>query len=147
MLCVYFQFSKLGYNLYQENIGNFNIFTCISLRSSAQENRSVSGSQEHMFIKKVIDLHENYVTTCFAGYTLFHKALKEVFDVFWNKVSAGSSSAEPLSNFSNNILKKGGSEKLGDDVIEVTLDKEKAFLSFCSGRALMMIVKGVSCRH
>ncbi|KAI3886017.1 hypothetical protein MKX03_003598 [Papaver bracteatum] len=51
------------------------------------------------------------------------QALKEAFEVFCNKVIAGSSSAELLSNFSDNILKKGGSEKLDDDVIEDTLDK------------------------
>ncbi|RZC51942.1 hypothetical protein C5167_020362 [Papaver somniferum] len=107
--------------------------------NSRKENRNVSGSQEQMFIRKVIDLHEKYmlyVTTCFAGHTLFHKALKEAFEVFCNKVIAGSSSAELLSNFSDNILKKGGSEKLDDDVIEDTLDKVVKVLAYISDKDL-----------
>ncbi|KAI3901505.1 hypothetical protein MKW92_016571 [Papaver armeniacum] len=109
--------------------------------NSRKENRNVSGSsQEQMFIRKVIDLHEKYmlyVTTCFAGHTLFHKALKEAFEVFCNKAIAGSSSAELLSNFSDNILKKGGSEKLDDDdVIEDTLDKVVKLLAYISDKDL-----------
>ena len=36
---------------------------------------------------------------------------------------AGSSSAELLASYCDNILKKGGSEKLSDEAIEDTLDK------------------------
>ena len=36
---------------------------------------------------------------------------------------AGSSSAELLATFCDNILKKGGSEKLSDEAIEDTLEK------------------------
>ncbi|KAI3983720.1 hypothetical protein MKX01_001124 [Papaver californicum] len=94
--------------------------------NSRKVNRNVSGSQEQMFIKKVIDLHEKYMLY----------ALKEAFEVFCNKVIAGSSSAEVLSNFSDNILKKGGSEKLGDDVIEDTLDKVVKLLAYISDKDL-----------
>ncbi|MCL7030497.1 hypothetical protein MKW94_015158, partial [Papaver nudicaule] len=45
--------------------------------NSKKESRSASGaSQEQVFIKKVIDLHEKYmlyVITCYSGHTLFHK--------------------------------------------------------------------------
>ncbi|KAI3873162.1 hypothetical protein MKX03_002408, partial [Papaver bracteatum] len=59
----------------------------------------------------------------FLTVLFYFQALKEAFEVFCNKVIAGSSSAELLSNFSDNILKKGGSEKLDNDVIGNTLDK------------------------
>lgn len=49
--------------------------------------------------------------------------MKEAFEVFCNKVVAGSSSAELLASYCDNILKKGGSEKLSDEAIEDTLDK------------------------
>jgi len=49
--------------------------------------------------------------------------LKEAFEVFCNKIVAGCSSAELLASYCDNILKKGGSEKLSDDAIEETLDK------------------------
>ncbi|KAL8151341.1 hypothetical protein V2J09_021149 [Rumex salicifolius] len=50
-------------------------------------------------------------------------ALKEAFEVFCNKGVAGSSSAELLATFCDNILKKGGSEKLSDEAIEETFEK------------------------
>lgn len=56
------------------------------------------------------------------------QALKEAFEVFCNKGVAGSSSAELLATFCDNILKKGGSEKLSDEAIEETL--EKVFCQF-----------------
>lgn len=59
---------------------------------------------------------------------LFHlcvslQSLKEAFEVFCNKGVAGSSSAELLATFCDNILKKGGSEKLSDEAIEEMLEK------------------------
>lgn len=51
------------------------------------------------------------------------QALKEAFEIFCNKTVAGSSSAELLATFCDNILKKGGSEKLSDEAIEETLEK------------------------
>lgn len=51
------------------------------------------------------------------------QALKEAFEVFCNKTVGGSSSAELLASFCDNILKKGGSEKLSDEAIEETLEK------------------------
>lgn len=49
--------------------------------------------------------------------------MKEAFEIFCNKTVAGSSSAELLATFCDNILKKGGSEKLSDEAIEDTLEK------------------------
>ncbi|KAL0876809.1 hypothetical protein Bca101_026514 [Brassica carinata] len=79
-----------------------------------------------VLIRKVIELHDKYpvyVIECFQNHTLFHKALKEAFEIFCNKTVAGSSSAELLTIFCDNILKKGGSEKLSDEAIEDTLEK------------------------
>lgn len=53
------------------------------------------------------------------------QALKEAFEVFLNKGVAGSTSAELLASFCDNILKKGGSEKLSDEAIEDSLEKVK----------------------
>ncbi|XP_075113273.1 cullin-1 isoform X1 [Nicotiana tabacum] len=95
------------------------------------EKRDVVGLQEQVFVRKVIELHDKYlayVNNCFQNHTLFHKALKEAFEVFCNKGVAGSSSAELLATFCDNILKKGGSEKLSDEAIEETLEK----VSSCS---------------
>ncbi|KAJ8766366.1 hypothetical protein K2173_022425 [Erythroxylum novogranatense] len=76
--------------------------------------------------KKVIELHDKYlayVSDCLQNHILFHKAFKEAFEVFCDKGVEGSSSAELLATVCDNILKKGGSEKLSDEVIEETLEK------------------------
>ncbi|KAG7028969.1 Cullin-1 [Cucurbita argyrosperma subsp. argyrosperma] len=103
------------------------------------EKRDVIGLQEQVFVRKVIELHDKYlayVNNCFQNHTLFHKALKEAFEVFCNKGVAGSSSAELLATFCDNILKKGGSEKLSDEAIEETLEKVVKLLAYISDKDL-----------
>nr|GEU89074.1 cullin-1 isoform X1 [Tanacetum cinerariifolium] len=105
------------------------------------EKRDVVGLQEQVFIKKIIELHDKYlayVNGCFMNHTLFHKALKEAFEVFCNKAICGSYSAELLATFSDNILKKGGSEKLSDEAIEDTLEKVVKLLAYISDKDLFV---------
>ncbi|KAI8010506.1 Cullin-1 [Camellia lanceoleosa] len=90
-----------------------------------------------VFVRKVIELHDKYmayVNNCFMNHTLFHKALKEAFEVFCNKGVGGSSSAELLTTFCDNILKKGGSEKMSDEAIEETLEKVVKLLAYISDK-------------
>ncbi|KAJ1412646.1 Winged helix-like DNA-binding domain superfamily [Sesbania bispinosa] len=97
------------------------------------------GFQEQVLVRKFIELHDKYmayVNDCFMNHTLFHKALKEAFEVFCNKTVAGSSSAELLATFCDNILKKGGSEKLSDEAIEETLEKVVKLLAYISDKDL-----------
>ncbi|KAF3324648.1 cullin-1 [Carex littledalei] len=104
-----------------------------------EEKRDIMGVQEQVFVRKIIELHDkylNYVVECFQNHTLFHKALKEAFEVFCNKGVAGSSSAELLATFCDNILKKGGSEKLSDEAIEETLEKVVKLLAYISDKDL-----------
>ncbi|XP_023768698.1 cullin-1 isoform X2 [Lactuca sativa] len=103
------------------------------------EKRDVVGLQEQVFVRKVIELHDKYmayVNDCFLNHTLFHKALKEAFEIFCNKGVSGSSSAELLATFCDNILKKGGSEKLSDEAIEDTLEKVVKLLAYISDKDL-----------
>ncbi|KAE8650386.1 cullin-1 [Cucumis sativus] len=103
------------------------------------EKKDAVDLQEQVFIRKVMVLHDKYmayVDNCFQNHTLFHKALKEAFEVFCNKSVAGSSSAELLSTFCDNILKKGGSEKLSDEAIEETLEKVVKLLAYISDKDL-----------
>ncbi|XP_044498351.1 cullin-1 [Mangifera indica] len=103
------------------------------------EKRDVVGLQEQVFVRKVIELHDKYlayVNDCFQNHTLFHKSLKEAFEVFCNKGVSGSSSAELLATFCDNILKKGGSEKLSDEAIEETLEKVVKLLAYISDKDL-----------
>ncbi|KAF7813662.1 Cullin-1 [Senna tora] len=101
------------------------------------EKKDIVGVQEQVFVRKVIELHDKYlayVNDCFQNHTLFHKAHKEAFEVFCNKGVAGSSSAELLATFCDNILKKGGSEKLSDEAIEDTLEKVVKLLAYISDK-------------
>ncbi|XP_059648664.1 cullin-1-like isoform X2 [Cornus florida] len=103
------------------------------------DKKDVVGLQEQVFVRKVIELHDKYLTyvnDCFMNHTLFHKALKEAFEVFCNKGVAGSSSSELLATFCDNILKKGGSEKLSDEAIEETLEKVVKLLAYICDKDL-----------
>ncbi|TVU17816.1 hypothetical protein EJB05_33873 [Eragrostis curvula] len=103
------------------------------------EKKDMVGMQEQVFVWKIIELHDKYVayvTDCFQGHTLFHKALKEAFEVFCNKGVSGSSSAELLATFCDNILKKGCSEKLSDEAIEDALEKVVRLLAYISDKDL-----------
>ncbi|CAH1431725.1 unnamed protein product [Lactuca virosa] len=115
--------------------------TLVQQAEEAASNKAenVGGPQEQVFVRKIIELHDKfmaYVTDCFMNHTLFHKALKEAFEVFCNKIVAGCSSAELLASYCDNILKKGGSEKLSDEAIEETLDKVVKLLAYISDKDL-----------
>ncbi|KAL5711512.1 Cullin-1 [Ranunculus cassubicifolius] len=103
------------------------------------DKKDVVGMHEHMFVKKVIELHDKYlryVDQCFGNHTLFHKVLKEAFEVFCNKDVAGSSSAEVLATFCDNLLKKGGIEKVSDEAMEETFEKVVKLLAYVSDKDL-----------
>ncbi|KAL5203429.1 hypothetical protein ABZP36_014381 [Zizania latifolia] len=110
-----------------------------SASNKKPEKKDLVGMQEQAFVWKIIKLHDKYVayvTECFQGHTLFHKALKEAFEVFCNKGVSGSSSAELLASFCDNILKKGCSEKLSDEAIEDALEKVVRLLAYISDKDL-----------
>ncbi|KAJ6703705.1 CULLIN [Salix viminalis] len=106
---------------------------------AASSQAANGGVQEQVLIRKIIELHDKYmtyVTDCFQNHTLFHKAMKEAFEIFCNKTVAGSSSAELLATFCDTILRKGGSEKLSDEAIEETLEKVVKLLAYISDKDL-----------
>ncbi len=69
----------------------------------------------------VVKIKPPVVDRCSWGLDI--QALKESFEVFCNKGVAGSTSAELLATFGDNLLKKGGSEKLSDEAIKDTVEK------------------------
>ncbi|KAL7226780.1 hypothetical protein ACSBR1_021783 [Camellia fascicularis] len=111
----------------------------VTAEGTALVQQAEDAASNKVFVRKVIELHDKYmayVNDCFANHTLFHKALKEAFEVFCNKNVSGFSSAELLASFCDNILKKGGSEKLSDEAIEDTLDKVVKLLAYISDKDL-----------
>uniref|UniRef100_A0A383WLY6 Cullin family profile domain-containing protein n=1 Tax=Tetradesmus obliquus TaxID=3088 RepID=A0A383WLY6_TETOB len=108
-------------------------------KDAGKPSRDSGTSHEQQYVRQVIQLHDkylSYVSTCFANSSLFHKALKEAFEGFCNKAVAGSTSAELMANFCDNLLKKGGSEKLSDEAIEETLEKVVKLLAYISDKDL-----------
>ncbi|KAH9730301.1 Cullin-1 [Citrus sinensis] len=69
-------------------------------------------------------------------FVVWSQALKEAFEIFCNKAVGGSSSSELLATFCDNILKKGGNEKLSDEAIEETLEKVVKLLAYISDKDL-----------
>ncbi|KAL4385870.1 hypothetical protein GQ457_09G008190 [Hibiscus cannabinus] len=97
------------------------------------------GVQEHVLLRKIIELHHKYmayVTDCFQNHNLFCNALKDAFKVFCNNTGTDSSSAELLATFCDDILKKGGSEKLSDEAIDETLENAVKLLAYINDRDL-----------
>ncbi|XP_057856921.2 cullin-1 [Cryptomeria japonica] len=90
-----------------------------------EEKRDSSGAPKQEFVRRVIEMHdkyEHYVLECFQNHKLFQKALQEAFETFCNKGPAKYLTAESLSAFSDNLLKKGSTEKLSDDEIDLALE-------------------------
>ncbi|KAL5155686.1 Cullin-1 [Glycine soja] len=111
----------------------------ITAEGAALVQQAEEASSNQVLVRKFLELHDKYmayVNDCFMNHTLFHKALKEAFEIFCNKTVGGSSSAELLSTFCDNILKKGGSEKLSDEAIEDTLEKVVKLLAYISDKDL-----------
>ena len=68
------------------------------------------------YVQELLDVHDKYTDLvgtgpekgCFQGHSIFHKSMKEAFEVFVNKDIGKTSTAELLSNFCDNLLKKSG---------------------------------------
>ncbi|WZZ84119.1 hypothetical protein YC2023_104691 [Brassica napus] len=111
-----------------------------SLIKQAEDAATSGIVEEQVLVRKIIDLHDKYmayVTDCFQNHTLFHKALKEAFEIFCNKKVAGSSSAEMLATFCDNLFKKAANDKSNDDsTIESTIDNVVKLLDYISDKDL-----------
>ncbi|CAN6205668.1 unnamed protein product [Urochloa humidicola] len=109
--------------------------------SKKSEKKDVVSVLELDYVRKILDLHDKYmayVISCFQNHTLFHKALKEAFEVVCNKDVAGCTSAELFACYCDSILRKGGTEKLSDEAIEENLDKVVKLLTYISDKDLFI---------
>ena len=107
-------------------------------KKEAPKDKAAQGT-EQVFVRSIIQLHDKYlqyVVDCFSNDSLFHRALKEAFEVFCNKVVTGSTSAELLALFCDKLLQKGSSEKLSDEEVEMTLEKVVKLLAYISDKDL-----------
>ncbi|KAG2267493.1 hypothetical protein Bca52824_062048 [Brassica carinata] len=107
-----------------------------ALIKQAQDSATTGSVEGQVLVGKIIDLHDKYmvyVTDCFKNHTLFHKALKEAFEIFCNKKVGGSSSAELLATFCDNLFKKSGKS---DEAIEAEIDNVVNLLDYISDKDL-----------
>nr|POE56936.1 cullin-1 [Quercus suber] len=107
----------------------------VTAEVTALVKQAEDAASNKVFVGKVIELHDKYLAYV-NDYHTFHKAFEEAFEVFCNKGVAGSSSAELLATFCDNILKKCGTEKLSDEAIEETLEKVVKLLAYISDKDL-----------
>mmetsp|Transcript_22229 Transcript_22229/g.71840 ORF Transcript_22229/g.71840 Transcript_22229/m.71840 type:complete len:749 (-) Transcript_22229:395-2641(-) len=93
------------------------------------------------YVQELLDIHDKYTELvgtgpdkgCFQGHTIFHKAMKEAFEVFVNKDIGKTATAELLSNFCDNLLKKSG-ERLSDEALEDKLEKVVRLFGYLSDK-------------
>ena len=98
------------------------------------------------YVQQLLDIHDKYTELvgtgpekgCFQGHTIFHKAMKEAFEVFVNKDIGKTTTAELLSQFCDNLLKKSG-ERLSDEALEDKLEKVVKLFSYLSDKVLSLI--------
>jgi cullin 1 len=102
---------------------------------------SVAEADLMPYVQDLLDIHDKYTELvgtgpekgCFQGHSIFHKAMKEAFEVFVNKDIGKTSTAELLSNFCDNLLKKSG-ERLSDDALEEKLEKVVRLFCYLSDK-------------
>ncbi|KAL1524971.1 hypothetical protein AB1Y20_019847 [Prymnesium parvum] len=93
------------------------------------------------YVQQLLDTHDKYTELvgsgpdkgCFQGHSIFQKAMKEAFEVFVNKEIGKTTTAELLSNFCDNLLKKSG-ERLSDEALEDKLEKVVRLFSYLSDK-------------
>jgi len=108
-----------------------------TMKNKKQERDVTSTSIEQQFTRSAIELYDKYntyVVECFDGSSLFNRALTEAFEYFCNKGIAGNSTAQLLADFSDKLLRKGGSDKLSDEKMEETLEKIVKLLAYISDK-------------
>lgn len=111
----------------------------LKLADQAAQEKNKENPVDAVFVKNVLDLHDrflHFVAKCFASNSLFHKALKEAFEIFCNKPIAGCTCAELLATYCNGILQRGSSEKMDDQDIELTVEKVVKLLAYISDKDL-----------
>lgn len=109
------------------------------VEESARESSKKDNSHEMKLVKGFLTVHDKYleyVGTCFDNHSLFHKALKEAFEHFCNKRVGDSSPAEMLANYCDSLLRKGGAEKMTDEMLEESLEKVVKLLAYINEKDL-----------
>ena len=105
------------------------------------QSSNAEGGDLMPYVQELLDLHDKYSELvgasaekgCFQGHTIFQKAMKEAFEVFVNKDIGKTSTAELLSNFCDNLLKKSG-ERLSEEALEDKLEKVVRLFSYLSDK-------------
>lgn len=141
---VYFLFSRVEGGLLpiakavKEHIQDAGL-TMVRQRDASLGGEAKENPADPTFVQALVDLHEEckqLVSVEFGGNSLFHKALKDAFEVFVNKESASKHSiAELVSTFADRLL-KGGIERMDDAATEDALERLVQLFSFITDKDL-----------
>lgn len=98
--------------------------------------QAASSPDMNPYIQELLDVHDKYqelVRECFGQNAIFQKAMKEAFEIFVNKDIHKMTTAEMLSNFCDNLLKKSG-ERLDDQQLDDKLEKVVRLFSYLTDK-------------
>eukprot|EP00696_Hemimastix_kukwesjijk_P013473 gnl/Hemi2/26882_TR9048_c0_g1_i1.p1 gnl/Hemi2/26882_TR9048_c0_g1~~gnl/Hemi2/26882_TR9048_c0_g1_i1.p1 ORF type:complete len:769 (-),score=241.55 gnl/Hemi2/26882_TR9048_c0_g1_i1:48-2156(-) len=89
-----------------------------------KESKDKDEKNDNTFIPKMIEYHDkclSLVNGCFEGNSVFHKAMKEAFEVFMNMKVGKATMAEMMATYCDSLLKKDC--KMSEQQIEEMLEK------------------------
>lgn len=90
-------------------------------------------------VAQIMELHDKYMSYMiysFSNVSLFHRALKEAFELFCSKTVGGSTSAEILAAYCDDMLRKAAAGKVSSEAAEGSLDKAVSLLIYVSDKDL-----------
>lgn len=96
--------------------------------TDAAKAAAASTADMNPYVQELLDMHDRYhelVKECFGQNAIFQKAMKEAFETFVNKDIHKVTTADMLSNFCDNLLKKSG-ERLDEQQLDDKLEKARA---------------------
>lgn len=100
--------------------------------------RLTSDEQGQLYITSLISLHTHYhelIRSCFHGHATLQRALKDAFESLLNKDDNAFSTAELLSNYSDDLLRKGGTQLIGgESELQATLDQIVRLFAYLSDK-------------
>ncbi|KAJ0976234.1 hypothetical protein J5N97_018199 [Dioscorea zingiberensis] len=133
-----FSHTEGGLGLISSVFGKF--FTENGIALIEQAKKAVG--EKKVFPEGILQLYDEfaaYISYYFNDNSVFYKALAEAFEVLCNEDKCSMTTAEILSRFVHNILKKGsGSDKLSDPAIKEKLKKMSKLVSYIHEKDLFV---------
>ncbi|KAJ0976208.1 hypothetical protein J5N97_018173 [Dioscorea zingiberensis] len=139
---------KRMYELFSHTKGGLGLISSVFVKfftengiALIEQAKEVVGEKK-VFPEGILQLYDEfaaYISYYFNDNSVFYKALAEAFEVLCNEDKCSMTTAEILSRFDHNILKKGsGSDKLSDPAIKEKLEKMSKLVSYIHEKDLFV---------